>query len=117
MRYAVSVLALVVSGCAGQPPAAPPTRYVGNAAQGAQVELTALNLNTDRLVNAKKLGYTVVNTDGAPLFCKTEMKTGSHVQKETTCLTAQELDHLHDMTRQNLQNYIKPNPPTMTGGH
>ena len=49
-------------------------------------------------------GYTLVDNDGETLYCRSDLKTGSHVQKTTTCLTGPELDALHDQIGQGLQS-------------
>jgi hypothetical protein len=108
MIVAVAALA----ACAGQP-SAPPAHYAPEATTASLTTAGAAPSDplAQRLAAAKKLGYSVVNTDGELLYCHSEFKTGSHVQKETTCLTAEQLDHLHDQSRLDLQNYLKPNMP------
>ncbi len=112
MRTTILVSALIMGGCAGQPSTteAPPTRYV--TASG-QIQQTASegDLDAKRIAEAKKRGYTLVNTNGEELYCRSDFKTGSHVERNTTCLTASELDALHDQTRQALQNNIRPLAP------
>lgn len=101
----------MVAGCAGQPSSPPPTptQYV-NATGQTLAAASSGDVDEKRLADAKKRGYTLVNTNGETLYCRSDFKTGSHVQKETTCLTAQELDSLHDQTHQSLQS-LKPSPP------
>jgi hypothetical protein len=59
----------------------------------------------------------LTNTNGEELFCRSDFKTGSHVERNTTCLTAAELDSLHDETRQSLRNYERPIPFDPRLGH
>lgn len=111
MRITILAGAVILGGCAGQPsPAEAPTRYV--SASG-QVQPTAPegDLDAKRIAEAKKQGFTLVNTNGEALFCRSDFKTGSHVERNTTCLTASELDALHDQTRQALQNNFRQNAP------
>jgi hypothetical protein len=112
MRITILVGALIMGGCAGQPstPEAPPTRYVSASGQ-AQPTASEGDLNAKRIADAKRQGYTLTNTNGEELFCRSDFKTGSHVERNTTCLTASELDALHDQTRQALQNNIRQNAP------
>jgi hypothetical protein len=118
MRITIWVGALIMSGCAGQPstPEAPPTRYVSASGQ-AQPTASEGDLNAKRIAEAKKQGYTLTNTNGEALFCRSDFKTGSHVERNTTCLTAAELDSLHDETRQSLRNYERPIPFDPRLGH
>jgi hypothetical protein len=118
MRIILLVSALVMAGCAGQPAAAPPApRYVtasGQPADPVHLSTPEDDVNARRLVDAKKRGYTLVNTNGESMYCRSDLKTGSRVQRDTVCLTESELDALHDQTRQALQN-LKVSPPS--GGH
>jgi hypothetical protein len=78
MRALLLAGAVAVAGCAGQPTTPPP-----NHDQDAQ-----------RVAEAIKHGYKVVNTDGETLYCRSDFVTASHIQKNTVCLTAQQLDDL-----------------------
>jgi hypothetical protein len=107
----------ILVGCAG-PPSAPapthPTQYVSADLKPlAQIQPTSPDdqMTAKRLVEAKKAGFTVVNKDGEVLYCRTELRTGSHAVRDTTCLTAQQIDDIHDRTQSDLQNYLKPNAP------
>ncbi len=111
MKPLLLIGVLAIPACAGQPSSPPPapTHYVTASGQ----TLTSVpegDIDEKRLSDAKKQGYTLVNKDGETLYCRTDLKTGSHVQKVTTCLTGQELDALHDQTRQGL-NTLRPLPP------
>jgi hypothetical protein len=117
MRVALLVSALVTAGCAGQPNnAAPPaTRYVtATGEQVNQIQLTTPDgeIDAKRAAEAKKRGYTLVNTNGETLFCRSDLKTGSHLQRDTVCLTASQLDRLHEQTQQALQN-VRPMHPAV----
>ena len=103
---------MTITACAGQPshPSPTPKRYVSETGQTLPA-VSQGNLDEARLTRAKKQGYTLVNKNGEELYCRTDLKTGSHLQKDTTCLTAQELDALHDQTRQGLQSLRPQAPP------
>jgi hypothetical protein len=123
---AFSTVAFFAAACTSQPrqasapqPAAAPiaTQYISPTGQ----KLAEIPTNGDataddkRISDAKKAGYKLVNTNGEELFCRTDPKIGSRVQKETTCLTAKQLDDLHDQTRQGLSQ--RPSIPQTIAGH
>jgi hypothetical protein len=54
-------------------------------------------------VALKKAGYKLVNEDGQQLYCREDLKTGSHLQKTRTCLTERELAALKDNTRREIE--------------
>jgi hypothetical protein len=107
------------AGCAGTPsspppPATAPTTYI--SATGAPVAQVSAksptgDLDTKKLVDAKKSGFTVINQDGVELLCKSEAKTGSRITRDsdTTCLTAKQWDDMRTQTQQGVQNYIHTN--------
>jgi hypothetical protein len=114
MRHAMWVGVWVVAGCAGEPSKPPPMRELAVAAPPAasiQPSEQGGDVAAKRLLEAKKQGFTVVTKNGDVLFCRTELRTGSHVAKDTTCLTAKELDELHEQTSQDLRNFLKPQLP------
>ncbi len=109
---------LVVAACAGQPDTAntapPRTAVVAPASQTAtntQALMPDGTINPKIMQDAKRRGYTVVNEDGKLLFCRSDTKTGSLVQKETSCLTADELATLHDRTQLGLSTITRPQLP------
>ena len=115
------IVAGFAAGCAGTPPSPPPppaaaapTTYVtATGAPVAQVsaKTSTGDVDTKKLVDAKKAGFTVINQDGVELLCKSEAKTGSRItrQSDTTCLTAKQWDDLRVQTQQGVQNYIHTN--------
>jgi hypothetical protein len=126
-RTSVGVLALFAVACAGQPrqhttstqpsPAPVATQYISPTGQKLAQMPVSGDARTDeqRLSEAKKAGFKLVNTNGEQLFCRTDPKIGSRVQKETTCLTAKQLDDLHDQTRLGLSQRIANPPPSLSG--
>jgi hypothetical protein len=117
MRATLLASALVIAGCASQPtttattPAtATPATAPAPAAAAGQPEQTATDpdLEKTRLAEALKHGYRVVNKDGETLYCRSDWATGSHIQKNTVCLTAQQLDDMHQRNQQALEG---PNTP------
>ena len=121
MRSILILSFMVVAGCAGQPSAppttaaaAPATTFVDkNGTAVTQVSATnaAGDVDTKRLVDAKKAGYAVINKDGEPLFCRTDDILGSRTQKQTICLTAKQIDDMHAQTQQGIQQYMRTNAP------
>jgi hypothetical protein len=51
----------------------------------------------------KALGYSIMNKDGQPLYCRRMAVTGSNVMTKTTCLTAQQWQQMHDNDQQTLE--------------
>jgi len=76
------------AGCAGQPANAPPP------------ETHRVKVDATNVVAVQRAGYKLVNKDGQPLYCRTDMITGSHIQTRTVCLTEQELDGQINATKQ-----------------
>jgi hypothetical protein len=120
MRSVIGVIAVVIAGCAGQPSTPSPAQNIAVASQAAaaaqpaaapQPGAPAGGADVQRQSHARKLGLTVVTSNGEVLYCRTERKTGSHVATDTNCLTAQQLDDLHEQTRQDLEQFMKPQLP------
>ncbi len=64
-----------------------------------------------KIADAKKAGYRIVDRDGTTMYCRTRMKTGSRVQKETECLTEAELEMVGDASRRGLADMARQRPP------
>jgi hypothetical protein len=101
MRATLLTIALLIAVCAETPAAKAPAGATGH------------DLDAQRVAEAIKHGYKVTNTDGEVLYCRSDFATGSHIQKNTVCLTAQQLDDLDQRNQQTLDN---PNRPNMTPG-
>ena len=50
-------------------------------------------------VNQINLNLKLVDKDGQRLFCRSDYETGSHIQRDTTCFTAEQLDKLQERTQ------------------
>jgi len=111
MRKALAgVLLILAAGCASQsekaaPPAAP--AVAARTAPAATPAATAPKTVQD----AQKAGYRIVNENGKTVYCRDQMKTGSHVRTETICLTAEELEAAREASRRNMDQLMKPIPP------
>jgi hypothetical protein len=121
MRAMIMLMGLAVAGCAGHPsnpqanvvaPAVP----AGAPAAGA----APADLETQRLAQARNLNLKVVNKDGQELFCRSNWVTGSHIQRDMRCYTAEQFDLMQaQIQRQADQFLVAPNsqnpatlPPT-----
>jgi hypothetical protein len=110
---------LAIAGCAGKPsaPASPATTYVSTTGEQLQAAPTRADgtLDPKLLAEAKKAGYSLVNTNGELLYCRTDVKLGTHIRKntDTVCLTAQEMIAMHEQTRQSLDKFV---PSHLCGG-
>jgi hypothetical protein len=51
-----------------------------------------------------------VNQDGERLYCREELRTGSHARKQTSCLTQTQLLELHDVTRRAMDGMTRQAP-------
>lgn len=96
MRATLLVGALLIASCANQPTSPPPNRD-----QDAQ-----------RVAEAIKHGYKVVNTEGETMYCRSDFATASHIQKNTVCLTAQQLD---DLDQRNQRIFDQPSRGAANG--
>jgi hypothetical protein len=112
MRRLILASALVIGACASRPvaPTASATPAVP-AIASASPAATRPPLDAAGLANAKKLGYTVINKNGEALYCRTQLRTGSHVNTDTYCLTPKEFEDMRDKTQRGLSNILQTAPP------
>ena len=87
------VVAGLLAGCASQP-AGPELQNPVPTVQQALVE-----------------GYRVVNEGGQTLYCRDQLMTGSHMRKETICLTEEQRDMAREASRRNLEQMQQRLPP------
>jgi hypothetical protein len=95
----VAVAAL--AGCAGHPamqagatPQPVPSAPVAAGQAGAVADTKGTRqvpVDASNVADVQAAGYKIVNKDGEKLYCRRDPITGSRVQFQTTCLTAQEL--------------------------
>lgn len=101
--------AVLLLGCASGPAVEP---------EVATTYAPTTQPEADTIEAARALGYKVVNEDGDVLYCRSHKKLGSHIRKETTCLTEDELLIARDASQRNVDN-IKRNvriPQGLEGG-
>jgi hypothetical protein len=111
MRATLLAAILFIGGCAGQPSTTAPAAAPATATPAAsQPQQTASNgeLEKKRLAEAIKHGYKVVNTNGEVLYCRSDLATASHIQRNTVCLTARQIDELDQRNQRTLGT---PNTP------
>lgn len=116
MRTLFVVLVIVAAGCAGQPVGV--THTVVETVPAGSVDITPQpgdTVDAQRIAEAKKMGYKLVNQNGEEYFCRTDLKTGSRVQHETVCLTRKQIDDLRQQTQQGLANTLRQIRPPV--GH
>jgi hypothetical protein len=103
MRYIVSAaMLLLFAGCASQPTPPKPVAV-------AQAPKTQNNGVT--LAEARRLGYRIVDEHGRTVYCRDQMETGSHVRKETICLTAEQMVEAREASKRNLDQLQRMRPP------
>jgi hypothetical protein len=114
MRILTLAGTLLAVGCAGNPPLSaappPPSPHVA-APSGVGAVPAAETADAQRLADARKLGYKIVDQDGVQYFCQKDLQTGSHLRRETICLTPDQMDAVRSQTQQNLQNLMRQTPP------
>jgi len=113
MRIVTLSFILALSACAGQPPAPAVVPVTRNVSSSPVVTTASSGAKTtdDAVVQAKRLGYTVVNENGEQLFCHKDARTGSHLATETTCLTAKQMEDLRLETQRRMQSFQMQQPP------
>jgi hypothetical protein len=88
MRTLTLVTTLLMVGCASQPAGAPTPPSSPAAA------VPTADIQAQRASQARNLNLKVVNKDGQQLFCRSNYVTTSHIQRDTTCYTADQLDRM-----------------------
>ena len=122
----IALTLLLVAGCASQSekavpaatpvaaataaPAAPASAPVA-AATAAPNAVPATAGAPKTVQEARMAGYKIVNEKGKTLYCRDQMKTGSHVRQETICLTKEELEAAREASKRNLDQMMRAVPP------
>ena len=112
MRIFLIAATLVLEAACGSQPELPSADPVAEPA-AAPAALTSVTT----VQQAKSAGYKIVNEKGVTLYCREQLKTGSHLRKETICLTAEELEASREAARRNLdrlQRQGQMSPPQGT---
>jgi hypothetical protein len=94
MRALSLLMAFVLAGCASHLPSA--------ATPAPAVTPPADNIEAQRAAQARNLNLKVVNKDGQQVYCRSNLMTGSHIQRDMTCYTADQLDQIQARTERDL---------------
>ena len=88
----IAALSCLLGACASEPVTEPaaPTKTVQEAWQA---------------------GYKLVSQNGETVYCREQLKTGSHLRKETICLTKAELEVARAASKRNLEQMQRQTPP------
>lgn len=108
MRLVITIsLALLAAACAS----APPREASATTTGAAPAVVPVSKLTSDQLVALQMQGYKMVTTNGETLYCATDLKTGSHLVHDNTCLTERQIVNLREETQRRLQTASTPVPP------
>jgi hypothetical protein len=115
MRGIISLTTVVIAataavvGCAGQPstPQAQSSAAQAPSAAATAPAATAADIETQRLAAAKNLNLKVINKDGQQLFCRSNLITGSHIQRDTRCFTAAQVDQMDQAVQREVEQFIQ----------
>jgi hypothetical protein len=97
MRALMLLMAFLGAGCASQP--SNPQTATGRLA----------TTDAQRLAIAKNLNLKVVDKNGQQLFCRSNFVTASHIQRDTTCYTADELDKMEAQLQRDMDQLERTN--------
>jgi hypothetical protein len=92
MRALMIFTAILAAGCASQATNPPTASSAGPLA----------TTDAHRLAQAKSLNLKLVTKDGQQVFCRSNWQTGSHIQQDTTCYTADQLDKMEAQQQRDL---------------
>jgi hypothetical protein len=104
MRALLLLMGIAVAGCASQPstPQSNPATAQSPAASPSAAAQPTDGVEAQRLAAAKNLNLKVIDKDGQQLFCRSNLMTGSHIQRDVTCYTADQLDRMQAQTQRDL---------------
>jgi hypothetical protein len=110
MRGMILLAAIMVTGCAR-----PGINY--DPKQGAPLTITSPQnpsyIEAQRLAAARNMNLHIVTKEGVRLYCRANYISGSHIVRDTTCYTAEQLDQMDDKTQRELQFMSRPNMPSV----
>jgi hypothetical protein len=90
-----------------QAPAALAAAATAGAAPGVAV---TPDIESQRLAAARNLNLKVMNKDGKELYCRSNYMTGSHIQRDMQCFTADQVQRMQEQTQRDLdQINMRPN--------
>src|SRR5688572_9610295 len=99
-------MSVLAAGCASQPESLPVAPVAAQTAPPATTTTAGTTVQEARMA-----GYKLVNQNGKTVYCRDQLKTGSHMRKDTICLTAEELEAARSASRRNLEQMQRKVPP------
>jgi hypothetical protein len=100
----VLVGSIIAAGCAARP------GFNYDPAQGMPLNITSPQnpsyIEAQRVAATKNLNLHVVTKDGVRLFCRSEFISGSHIIRDNTCYTAEQLAQMQDRAQRELKNFL-----------
>jgi hypothetical protein len=109
MRGIILLATLTIAGCAHRP------GFNFDPAQGTPLTITAPQnpsyIEAQRVAAARNLNLHIVTKDGVRLFCRSEFISGSHIIRDNTCYTAEQVDQMDYQTQRDLKFFLAPNSP------
>jgi hypothetical protein len=111
MRALLLLTAVLTVGCATQSTEPRPNLVavqapVGSTSSGANIGVTSPDIEAQRLAAAKNLNLKVFAKDGQQLFCRSNLVTGSHIQRDTRCFTAEQLDEMQQANERQVDTFL-----------
>lgn len=97
----------MLSACASEPIAPPAAPAVAQPAAATESQPKTVQL-------ARKAGWKIVNQNGKEMYCREQLMTGSHLRKETICLTPEELELARTAQQRSLEQ-LQRSPPSPPG--
>ena len=111
MRRIILLASIVAAACTARP------GFNYDPAQGMPLNVTSPQnpsyIEAQRVAAAKNLNLHIVTKDGVRLFCRSEFISGSHIIKDNTCYTAEQIDRMDEKTQRDLQFFLSPNFPIL----
>jgi hypothetical protein len=101
----ILVASALIASCASRPHSPPAVPVVAQNTVPAAVNPVAT------VQEARLAGNKIVDQDGATVYCREQLKTGSHLRKELICLTAEQLEAARDASKRNLDQMQRRIPP------
>jgi hypothetical protein len=114
MRALILLMAIAAVGCATQssdPQTKPSTAPVPRVSSTAP-DKPPDSIEAQRLAAAKNLNMKVIDKDGQQLFCRSNWVTGSHIQRDVTCYTADQLDRMQAQMQRDLDRLTTTPSPS-----
>ena len=97
----ILLVSIIAAGCAARP------GFNYDPAQGMPLNNTSPQnpsyIEAQRLAAAKNLNLHIVTKDGVRLFCRSEFISGSHIIRDNTCYTAEQIDSMDARTQRDMK--------------